>query len=582
MSSAPSWKKFFAEGIEHFRCQDIDKALESFDQAISLANDTSYVLYDSRASAYEKRNRLKDALRDAKKTIDIAPKQWHGYFRSARLFAALGQTDAALRMCSLALERLGDGPKHEARRRELADLREHLEAQTKCPVSGMPVELLLTIFILSGNPVVISHVCRRWREIALSQPTLWRSLVLAAPAKKALLKVQEWHKRSRGWIEELIIRKSLAVIFPSISSRHPDDRAMYAELLATLRHLDLTQLKESRMEDVDAETFFSDLSDGTRYVHQRLENLSVSCMRPYEAMIFGCQYDELPWENLHTFSIINGGCDWARLSTSMRCLTSFEYKMERFVSVFGRFHEFLQANPGLEKLVIESGLYHPHFRPEASDSLTLAHLRHLELTGIVPFRIGHGNFSLPSLRILRMTKLKSAEFTLAELVEDEGTSFAELVEFTARSCSLGSRVLTSALLRAPKLVILNCTGNAVNVVAESLAKPCMALLKDPASGDPTLSPTKLPIMCPALSVLDLSQSADLKTGPVMRIVKERIALAASQDGGYQLPRQDGNRVVSCIQALSVDECPHIEAEILSWFRKNVPKFSCRYELRQKR
>jgi len=75
------------------------------------------VLYDSRASASEKQNRLTDALRDAKKTIDIAPKQWHGYFRSARIFAALGQTDVALRMCSLALERLGDGPKHEARRR---------------------------------------------------------------------------------------------------------------------------------------------------------------------------------------------------------------------------------------------------------------------------------------------------------------------------------------------------------------------------------------------------------------------------------------------------------------------------------
>ncbi|KAH9042062.1 hypothetical protein EDB85DRAFT_1886081 [Lactarius pseudohatsudake] len=479
MSSAPSWKKFFAEGIEHFRCQDIDKALESFDQAISLANDTSYVLYDSRASAYERQNRLKDALRDAKKTIDIAPKQWHGYFRSARLFAALGQTNAALQMCSLALERLGDVPKHETRRRELTDLREHLEAQTKCPVSGMPVELLLTIFILSGNPVVISHVCRRWREIALSQPTLWRSLVLAAPAKKAPLKVQEWHKRSRGRIEELIVRKSLAAIFPSSSTRHPDDRAVYADLLATLRHLDLTQLKESHMEDVDVETFFFDLSDGTRYVH--LEILSISCTLPYyEAMIFGCQYDELPWENLRAFSIFNGGLYW------------------------------------------------------------------------------------PSLLRTKGPPSRNLSNSLQEAVPWGGESSLQ------------------ALIQAPKLVILNCTGNAVNVVAESLAKPCVAFLKDPTSEDPTLIPTELPILCPALSVLDLSQSADLKTGPVMRIVKERIALAASQDGGCQLPGQDGNRGVSCIQALSVDECPHIEADMLPWFRKNVPKFSCRYELRRKR
>ena len=32
MSSVPSWKKHFLEGIECFRRQDIDKALESFDK----------------------------------------------------------------------------------------------------------------------------------------------------------------------------------------------------------------------------------------------------------------------------------------------------------------------------------------------------------------------------------------------------------------------------------------------------------------------------------------------------------------------------------------------------------------------
>ncbi|KAH9002753.1 hypothetical protein EDB86DRAFT_2897795 [Lactarius hatsudake] len=73
MPSTPSWNKFFAEGTKHLRCQDIDEAIKSFDKAVSLANDKSYVLYDSRASAYEKKNRLEDALRDAKKTIDIAP-----------------------------------------------------------------------------------------------------------------------------------------------------------------------------------------------------------------------------------------------------------------------------------------------------------------------------------------------------------------------------------------------------------------------------------------------------------------------------------------------------------------------------
>ncbi|KAH9033304.1 hypothetical protein EDB84DRAFT_1488830 [Lactarius hengduanensis] len=364
---------------------------------------------------------------------------------------------------------------------------------------------------------------------------------------------------------------------------------MYAELLARLRHLDLTQLKESHLEDVDAELFFSALSDGTRYVHQHLETLSVSCMRPYRVINFGRpEYAELPWENLRTFSIINGLCDWAQLSTSMRRLTSFEYMRKTSYTDFRQFHHFLQANPHLEKLVIEGlfGLHYPEYTPAAPDSLTLAHLRHLELTGLVPFRIERGNFSLPSLRILRISSLQNAVFMLTVLVEDEGTSFAELVEFTARDCFLESQILTSVLFQAPKLEILNCTGNAVNIVAESLTKPCMVLLRDPASGDledSELVPTKLPLLCPTLSVLDLSQSADLKADTVMRIVKERIALAGSRDDGrYQLPGDDGDRGVSCIWFLKVDECPWIEADMLPWFRENVPMFSCRHHYNLRR
>ncbi|KAI9443373.1 hypothetical protein H4582DRAFT_1924243 [Lactarius indigo] len=572
MPSTPSWNTFFAEGTKHLRRQEIDEAIKSFDKAVSLANDRSYVLYDSRASAYEKKNRLEDALRDAKKTIDIAPKQWHGYFRSARLLAALGQTDAASQMCSLALERLGDVSKHKTRRRELTNLREHLEAPrpTRSPVLGMPVELLLTIFHFSSNPVTISHVCSQWREVALSQPTLWRSLVLAAPAEEALLKVPEWYKRSRGRIEELIVRKSLAPIFPvSDNHRLRHDHAMYHnDLLAQFRDLNLTQLKECHMEDVNAELFFSMLSGSTKYVHQHLEFLSI-CMHPYRVIYFGRhEHAELPWENLRALSIVNGKCGWAQLSTSIHHLTSFEYKIETSYVDFGRFHEFLQANLGLEKLIFETSPNHvdSHYIYAAPNPLTLAHLRHLD-----------GNFSLPSLRILRMTELKHAELTLAELIGDKETSFVELVEFTARDCFLGSQIITSVLLRAPKLEILNCTGDDIDIIAVSLTKPCMALLKDPSSEDLTLVSTKLPILCPALSVLDLSQSPDLKT--------DRIDLAGSQDDGrYQLPGEDSDRVVSCLQALKIDECIHIRAEMLPWFRENVPMFSCRhhYNLRGRR
>ena len=131
--------------------------------------------------------------------------------------------------------------------------------------------------------------------------------------KKAILKAQEWDRRSRGRIVKLNIRRSLAAIFPTDSYRmypddyamHPDDYAMYADLLATLRHLDWTKLKECYMEGVDLESFFA-MGHGTGFVHQRMEALTASYEYSHE-IVFGREYAELPWESLRTFSITNGG-----------------------------------------------------------------------------------------------------------------------------------------------------------------------------------------------------------------------------------------------------------------------------------
>lgn len=490
-------------------------------------------------------------------------------------------------MCSNALWRLGDGSKDESRLRELTELRHRLEApQPKCNVSSVPVELLLKFFKLSNNPGVISHLCHRWREVAHSHPALWRNLVLTAPPESALRKINEWRKQSSGWIAELSIRKSLgATLFPSgvgrLHGTQHETSDMYTDIVAALRQLDLTKLIECHLQDVATGEFLPALEDGVGFVNN-LETLSsrCECLR-YREGEFECA--TLSWQSLRTLSLVNVWCNWVELSTSMHHLTSFEYKIHLDVIRFSKFHEFLQANPSLEKLIIETVfplnetnfLYIPH---SALEPLTLAH-HHFELKGIVPFRIKNGNFSLPSLRILRIPWLKNAALELSGLIEDEGTSFAELVEFTTQGRLIGRQNLSSLLLRAPKLETLHCT-DIDSVVAESLSKPCVALLRDPASAeDPTkLVPVQLPVLCPALRVLDFSWSNQLKTDQVVQIIKERSALAASQDRGrYQLPGLDGNRSVSRIQMLKVDGCRHIEEDKLPWFQENVPEFSCRYD-----
>jgi hypothetical protein len=67
---------------------------------------------------------------------------------------------------------------------------------------------------------------------------------------------------------------------------------------------------------------------------------------------------------------------------------------------------------------------------------------------------------------------------------------------------MGWQNLSAILLRAPKLTILRCT-DFDGIVAESLSKPCTAILSN--------STVKLPVLCPALSVLNLSWSPQLKT-----------------------------------------------------------------------
>jgi F-box/TPR repeat protein Pof3 len=547
------------------------------------------VLYDTRASVYEALSCSNYALRDALKTIELAPTQWQGYYRSARLLASQGQRDAALKMCAMTLGNLGADPQNDSRRRELTELRQSLEAvpPPPCHISSLPTELLVTIFTPSNNPAVIAHVCHEWRAVARSQPALWRNLVLtaAAPGSGGVLqKINEWHRWSSGWIAELHIRKG--ALSPSGVGNAPGRSGMYDDVVAALRRLDLTKLKECHTQDMNTGLFFPALG-GTDDGLNNLECLSSCCEGSSFLMpSFGCS--TLPWQRLRSLSLAGVQCNWAELSTSMCCLTSFKYEIyTNFGGRFINFHQFLQANAStLEKLVVEvliriCGASHSGNTPGPEPSvLTLAKLRHLELKGVAPFDISKGNFILPSLRILRILWLKDAALVLSILLEDGGTSFAELVELTTQlnteACLVEPRILSAVLLRAPKLKILRCSDFDGVAVAESLSKPCMVLLGDPSTQ--LVIPVQLPVLCPALSVLDLSWSPQLKADQVVHIIKERIALAASEEGGrYQLPGLDSDQRVSCIQILKVDGCPQIEEDKLPWFQENVQEFSCRYD-----
>lgn len=89
---AMDWKESFKQGIEHFKQKQYESALESLNTVRNFISSLNYStnyrwqairgnsneknLFDSRAAVYEKLGLPWDALKDAKKVIDLAPKWW--------------------------------------------------------------------------------------------------------------------------------------------------------------------------------------------------------------------------------------------------------------------------------------------------------------------------------------------------------------------------------------------------------------------------------------------------------------------------------------------------------------------------
>lgn len=132
-----------------------------------------------------------------------------------------------------------------------------------------------------------------------------------------------------------------------------------------------------------------------------------------------------------------------------------------------------------------------------------------------------------------------------------------LTDVVLRRCSVAnSNHLISFLESLPLLknLELSYTTN----VAHNLLQ---ALAPEPSldnSGTATADQNTL--MCPSLTHLNLTHCPEVKTGPLVRLVKSRLA------------QPEMTRIVY----LTVDGCDHVEADWVKWFREKVPNFSCVY------
>ncbi|KAH7888598.1 hypothetical protein F5I97DRAFT_722507 [Phlebopus sp. FC_14] len=547
-----SWKNPFQEGVACFKRGSHSEALAHMDQAITLQSD-NFTIYDSRAAVHEKLGNTKAALLDSKKVIDLAPDRWQGYARSARLFYTLKKYGPAVKMVDYALSRLRlDDIRLHARLLELRDqsisARNTLEKQQQACLARnsyflgkLPVEILVHIFdtlISYDHTLVIklSHVCNHWRRIIIDTPFLWHTLVISD--KHPVRKANTWLQRSKSRIAALCFSASLSPLtgattlpqLKSLSWGHLSSLHISQALLVAL---------QSQFSDLPMSQMFSNLRELTVY----------ECSSPLKFLFLNGKWK---LKILRLGGIVYMEEEWWQ---HIQQLT--ELHLSHNIIHFS--NAALMANPQLESLVLDLGVL-TNFGDTASPPHPMSSLRNIEFRNVATPRPLLHSISAPSITSLHIFNSSSGvDDAICHLINHERSS---LLELRIGNCSLSSSAVITVLDRSPCLESLQLYS------VQGVANDVLEHLAGRHSVPEDRMKVENGLRCPSLKHVDVSHCSDLLTGSVYRLVKSRLQ-DESQTSGLSS---------SCckIESLRVDGCPNLDAEMLSWFRSKVAKFSCVY------
>ncbi|KAJ6589355.1 hypothetical protein B0H19DRAFT_1303485 [Mycena capillaripes] len=141
-----------------------------------------------------------------------------------------------------------------ALRNEKSQVQERLDSY-KYPLLTLPNEIISEIFIhflpvyprcppLTGthSPTNLTHICRYWREIALTTPMLWRAISLSddeAPMARQLQRSQIWLDRSRDCPLSIIVHHSIGCVELEILAVIVPHRARWEHAVLEMSSSDL-------------------------------------------------------------------------------------------------------------------------------------------------------------------------------------------------------------------------------------------------------------------------------------------------------------------------------------------------------
>lgn len=431
----------------------------------------------------------------------------------------------------------------EEKRRRHASLTTYHGDKLPAEIFGEIFGLLVASDITQA--IVVSHVCRHWRAVALATPSLWHTLILAK--KDPDRKTREWIKRSRGHIRELAIR--------------PKFNDSGVPLSSALQGFPWNHLRVCRLDHAASlaiNQILGDLSLNTLIDLIELEHLG--SVGHETTTVFPCKISN---PHLRSLTIKNQSFNWGVLSDLTKLVSLVVRKT--LVTPGGSLADVLEANPMLEEIVLEFLSVRDDNPP--SPPPTLHRLTHLEILS-APVHAFY-DIAMSSLHVLRLTRIIIGVDTLLTKILDRGPVI--LTELSIQASLVTYAKLMPFLRAASSLEVfgLSQVNGQVNAVVEALANP------QTLSPDSVSSPTET-IMCPRLAHIKLSACTDLKTGAVIRLVKSRLpAVASTSSQDASTVTEDISAVVQ-IESLIVDMCPLIESEVLPWLRSKVRTFSCVY------
>lgn len=501
-------------------------------------------MFDTRAAVYAKLGETKKALKDAKKTIEVAPDQWQGYSRAAQLFLTVNKPEASLTMVKLGLSKLKE--EHAERRASLLSLEaKALEAQEDAErrrrkhidhMGNLPVELfgeIARLVVEDKHTAVIglSQVSKHWRQVVHNCHYLWD--ILRLDHRRPKHKAKAWIQRSKGKIREL-----------SVDADVLSDPAWPDDILSGVRWEDLRVLKYERWEmekylrrigKSDALCHLDSL-DITGHTYARTISIpstelpSLQHLALRHLTITRNMFQDLAFKNLSSLTLENAS------NTTV-----------------AEFNEFIEAHPLLECLVLHN--FDFTLRTEVP-------LKHLTCLDIKRFTHPLLMSDLPALQILRLEAVTYAN----ELLDVVERSHPNLTELILRSCAADPSRIIAVLLISSDLQILEVSNTEAVRIINYLATPPSLPDNTPEvafSSNPSL------VRCPNLTHVNFSKCIDVQTGPIVRMIKARLPDPSNPDA--QSPP-----LVKQIESMIINECQNVDSAWLPWLRRYVQSVSCIY------